>query len=395
MARASASAQCDSVASYMDGVHVKIAEAYKPPRKFGLPAAYNNRLPDVSKLTYDFSLEKSVLEKICEWRKARQAYSKALQARLKEKRKKERKETPPSPPLDCVKQLPINAAAPETTILTPQPLSPPANDLQDHAKTNGDLDFADFDNDTSSPFDNMELKTINDMEELAQVLQPRSEWIPAVKLENIINELTIDDTSEISKEEKVDDVKTPVDSQTDEDELANVENYRSVSAIMQDLQKDLERPVMENWKPWPDLESPDSDGCATLRHDNGISSNHTKSPADTLSNMTEDDLKLVMQLSDMGFPKCRAARAVLELGRVHEKKIVEYLLAIQSLEENGIPNNYAEKALTLTQHDQSKARIYYENLCTLKDLGFHEDEVSAALVKCNFDRDKALDLLIA
>lgn len=69
-----------------------------------------------------------------------------------------------------MKQLPINAApAPETTILTPQPLSPPTNDLQDHAKTNGDLDFADFDNDTSSPFDNMELKTINDMEELAQV----------------------------------------------------------------------------------------------------------------------------------------------------------------------------------------------------------------------------------
>lgn len=64
-------------------------------------------------------------------------------------------------------------------------------------------------------------------------------------MENIINELTIDDTSEISKEEKVDDVKTPVDSQTDEDELTNIENHRSVSAIMQDLQKELERPVME------------------------------------------------------------------------------------------------------------------------------------------------------
>lgn len=400
MARTSVSAQCDLVASYMDGVHVKIAEAYKPPRKIGLPAAYNNRLPDVSKLTYDFSLEKSVLEKMCEWRKARQAYSKALQARLKEKRKKEKKEAPPSPPLDCVKQLPINTApAPETTILTPQPLSPPANDLQDlqdlHAKINGGLDFADFDNDTSSPFDNMELKTINDMEELAQVLQPRSQWVPAGKLENIINELTIDHTSEMSKDEKVDEMKTPVDSQDDEDELTNVENHRSVSAIMQELQKELERPVMENWKPWPDLESPDSDGCVTLRHNDAISSNYAKSSSDLLSTMTEDDLKLVMQLSDMGFPKCRAARAVLELGREHEKKIVEYLLAIQSLEENGVPNEYAEKALTLTQHDQSKAKIYYENLCTLKDLGFHEDEVSAALVKCNFDRDKALDLLIA
>lgn len=114
---------------------------------------------------------------MCEWRKARQATSKARQARLEEKRKKEQEETPPSPPplpADCANQLPINVApAPETTILTPQPLSPPAsdhvNELQDHVKINGGLDFADFDNDTSSPFDNMELKTINDMEELAQV----------------------------------------------------------------------------------------------------------------------------------------------------------------------------------------------------------------------------------
>jgi len=102
-----------------------------------------------------------------------------------------------------------------------------------------------------------------------------------------------------------------------------------------------------------------------------------------------------MQLSDMGFPKCRAARAVLELGRAHEKKIVEYLLAVQSLEETGVSSDCAETALTLAQHDQSKAKIYCENLCTLKDLGFPEDEAFAALVKCNFDRDKALDLLIA
>lgn len=391
MARSS-STQCDLVASYMDGVHVKIAEAYKPPRKIGLPAAYNNRLPDVSKLVYDFSLEKSVLEKICEWRKARQACSRARQARLKEKRKKEEEEAPPSPPpLDCTKQIPVNAPpAPETTILTPQPLSPPANDLQDHVKTNGDLDFADFDNDTSSPFDNMELKTINDMEELAQVLQPRSQWIPAGKLENIINELTINDTSEICKEEEA-DAESPADDEADVD-AHSIENHRSISTIMQELQKELERPVMENWKPWPDLESPDDDAHAITRHDD---SDHEKPSADLLSDMTENDVKLVMQLGDMGFPKCRAARAVLELGRANEKKIVEYLLAVQSLEETGVPSDYAETALTLAQHDQSKARTYCENLCTLKDLGFPENEAFAALVKCNFDRDKALDLLIA
>ena len=55
---------CDNLASYMDGVNVKIAEAYKPPRKVTLSAAYNNKLPDVSKHIYDFSLEKSVLDKV-------------------------------------------------------------------------------------------------------------------------------------------------------------------------------------------------------------------------------------------------------------------------------------------------------------------------------------------
>ena len=64
MARASNSNQCESVATYMDGVHVKIAEAYKPPRKIALPAAYNNRFPDVSKYSYDFTLERSVLQKV-------------------------------------------------------------------------------------------------------------------------------------------------------------------------------------------------------------------------------------------------------------------------------------------------------------------------------------------
>lgn len=76
-----------------------------------------------------------------------------------------------------------------------------------------------------------------------QVLQPRSQWIPAGKLENIINELTIDDMSEISKEEEAD-----TESQGDDDgdiDAHSIENHRSVSAIMQELQKELERPVME------------------------------------------------------------------------------------------------------------------------------------------------------
>lgn len=63
MARASISSS-DPVSSYMDGVNVKIAEAYKPPRKVTLPAAYNNKFPDITRYNYDFSVERSILNKV-------------------------------------------------------------------------------------------------------------------------------------------------------------------------------------------------------------------------------------------------------------------------------------------------------------------------------------------
>lgn len=112
-----------------------------------------------------------------EWRKVRLINKEVRRARLKERKKREQEKLTPSPPSSAlpandVLPLPVKVApAPETTILTPQRLSPPVGDLQNvdfNIKNNG-LDYADFDNDTSSPFDNMELKTINDMEELAQV----------------------------------------------------------------------------------------------------------------------------------------------------------------------------------------------------------------------------------
>lgn len=134
--------------------------------------------------------------------------------------------------------------------------------------------------------------------------------------------------------------------------------------------------------------------CGTLERDDVVSSNHVKSP-NVLSDLTAEDQKLARHLNDMGFPLLRAAHAVRELGGQDNKKVVEYLLAVQSLEEIGISGDDAEKALALTQYDQNKAKVYYENLCTLKDLGFSEYEASVALLKCNVDRDKALDFLIA
>ncbi|XP_046620474.1 uncharacterized protein LOC124305275 isoform X2 [Neodiprion virginianus] len=370
----------------MDGVHVKIAEAYKPPRKIALPVAYNNKLPDVSNYVYDFSLERVVIEKMTEWRKARHTMALARRTRLDEKKKNEEAPSPPLP--ETVTQSSVKVApAPETTILTPQPLSPSANDLQYINMSNG-LDLADFDNDTSSPFDNMELKTINDMEELAQVLQPTSQWVPPTKLENILTELTID-----QNERKQEHTNIEADENTENNKHAS--NQPSVPTIVQELQRELARPIMENWKPWPELESPSCEADVTSpKFTNSSPSTHS-TLSNPLSDLTEDDQKLAKHLSDMGFPLSRAARAIRDLGGRDNKKVVEYLLAVQSLEELGMLGDDAEKVLVLTDYDPEKAKLYYQNLQTLRDLGFPEEQVSSALLKCNIDRDRALDLLIA
>lgn len=59
------------------------------------------------------------------------------------------------------------------SILTPVPIALSSNITRTN-KASTHFNISDFEADTSSPFDNMELKTINDMEELAHVLQPLS-----------------------------------------------------------------------------------------------------------------------------------------------------------------------------------------------------------------------------
>jgi len=98
------------------------------------------------------------------------------------------KATVPSPPTSPPAQpvpVAVSAAAAEThtqaavlaapqysAILTPLPAS--AKNSSSNANPKSTFNFSDFENDTSSPFDNVELKTINDLEELAHVLQPEA-----------------------------------------------------------------------------------------------------------------------------------------------------------------------------------------------------------------------------
>lgn len=120
-----------------------------------------------------------------------------------------------------------------------------------------------------------------------------------------------------------------------------------------------------------------------------------KELARTLADLSPEEQNMAKRLNDMGFPLYRVARAICDLKGQDDKKIIEYLLAIQSLEDSGMPEDDAMKTLALFENDQQKAKVYYESLCYLRDLGFPENRASMALLKCNIDRDSALDFLCA
>lgn len=206
--------------SMIDDVPVKISERFKPPPKISIPQSVIQKLNGSKEFgqnaDYDFSLERNVLLKISEWKAVREREKNESQERLRlsEERRMRLLEQKQKKMLNDVsypstEDLSIEYDIPEEhhteisqpqkfttnsvnfdTILTPT-IVPRRNSNQTdslsatrynvsnyqrtHTRNNSlnnknKINYSDFENDTSSPFDNMELKTINDLAILAQVL---------------------------------------------------------------------------------------------------------------------------------------------------------------------------------------------------------------------------------
>ncbi|XP_061387207.1 putative uncharacterized protein DDB_G0275317 [Musca vetustissima] len=220
-----------SHANYMEGVPVKIAEKYKPPPEiYKLPQSLVNKLnlpenyyKDSPQFQYDLQLERKALTKIGEWKRIRQRNKNARLER-KTKRELQRQEdekrqrnllmcvsypsadelsssgseaeadttesttaktngTPTAVTVESFPEICVTKSANSFhNILQPTVLSnynSPTNNTNNSIannvnslvqSTSSTFNYKDFEDDTSSPFDNIELKTINDLDVLAQVL---------------------------------------------------------------------------------------------------------------------------------------------------------------------------------------------------------------------------------
>ncbi|KAM9588489.1 ubiquitin-associated protein 1 isoform 2-T5 [Morphnus guianensis] len=169
--------------SYLDDVPFKIGDKFKMPAKVGLPIGFC--LPDTSQLVreaqYDFSLEKKTIEWAEDTKKIqsaqREAERKAEEALANSKAAPEDSNKMGFSEGPCPEAMPppinpILASLQHNNILTPTPansssvkqkvLSPP--------RPKADFNPADFECE-EDPFDKLELKTIDDKEELKNILE--------------------------------------------------------------------------------------------------------------------------------------------------------------------------------------------------------------------------------
>lgn len=226
--------------NYMSGVPVKIAENYKPPKKLALTQSVSQRLSTASGITtqllerstYDFGLEQTVLAKMNEWQRVRQRENCDRKERMRlyqqerqsvlDAKQKQMLTAVTYPSTDELSSdddgddsghgtsSDASKSAATATVQSQkrtqlqqqqqQQFSPPScfNNIlmptvmpgQEKGQTQlsigstvksphySKFNFREFENDTSSPFDNVELKTINDLDILTEV------WNRSVAINN-------------------------------------------------------------------------------------------------------------------------------------------------------------------------------------------------------------------
>ncbi len=294
------------------------------------------------------------------------------------------------------------------------------------------INLAEFESYSTNPFEEMELKTLNDKEELAMLLQPAASQQTSygIQYQNF-------NPSVMSWPERVPEPYPTVNPvrQFDAGALwipneSSIFNMEKPSLAAASFSEDAHsqataRGNLRQAKSVPDL-SDSNYGIGRTpvnNHSNSGSfssdkrlSSRTPPPrltSDSISrpmpkpiinvhqcpwekSLNPVEKRLVQQLQDMGFLRDRAARATARLG-ANEKDVVDQLLLIQKFEDMGYSTERIESALDVLKPSKELPKQLEQHLALvdqLSALGFDQGKIGSALVAAGHDRDKALDILL-
>lgn len=299
------------------------------------------------------------------------------------------------------------------------------------------INLAEFESYSTNPFEEMELKTLNDKEELAMLLQPPApqqpdygfqfqnfnvtwpetvpqmyqpmpqQYVPAATnwIQNGNHDPFLHHQMLQQKMEQITFGNGSVPTGGNTTVFASQGSLRQAKSVP-DLSADAGITDVASWMdpvstvfPSPDKRLSSRTPPPRFTSDDAPSARPVPKPilqSQWERNLNAAEKRLVQQLSDMGFQRDRCARAITRLGPNH-KDVVDQLLLIQKLEDSSYSLVSIESALELLKPGEDFSRRVEQHaqlFDQLSALGFDQSKIGAALVAAGHDRDKALDFLL-
>lgn len=317
--------------NFVDGVPVKISEKVRPPRNISLPGSVQKALHPLSlqpHFDYDFSLERRVLLQI-EQHRQREVELEGLKPTV----------------------APQSGSSSSGEVLTPEPCDSHNGSHPVHEPPKDNISITEFESDAFSPFDQVELQTLNDLEELSCIFE-------GLKTQQGTNK-------PIMQRDMFDQRQLAPFNFPKEPVMSVAANGRegptslAFIATSSQIQNDTLRP----------------------KEDSSVQ----KLPSHLQS--------LAMSFIGMGFPIERVCRAVMDIGD-DDKKVAEHLCLVGTLVEMGFDEQDSSVALQMNKNDLEKCKTFLQLQKQFQILGFKRNDITVALKLHGNDRDKALDELL-
>eukprot|EP00118_Oscarella_pearsei_P026323 m.309764 g.309764 ORF g.309764 m.309764 type:complete len:436 (+) comp47661_c0_seq1:137-1444(+) len=414
-------------ASALRGIKIDVKKA--APDQVSIPDAVRHCTFNPGEFLYNFSLEKDVIRRAQERRKA--SLAQIADEQVERKRQPEGTNVVLAPTLSGGILLP-------TVLATVPGGQPPVQPAEERPAR---INFAEFEDQSSNPFEEVALQTIDDMGELRQILQPAGSETAG----SDSTDQTTGAQSEGSPEQRKHKVPVPKPRvrpgqvggpvpkprprkgkgdagrrlppgakptafaaaaavaaaptpPSDTEKPPSYDSLHTGGAPLPSSDALLVRGMEELPPPYEADSSLPARPRPAPRHSFG---GEPPQPAGIILPNPYDKLKqnerqFVDRIGSMGFPQDRVARVVQKVGP-DDREVFDVLVSISKIEDLPLryPANSAEVALFNNKLNVEKSLEVLKLVFELKELGFSEEKIHDALKQNDNDKDKAIDFLIS
>lgn len=395
--------------SFLEDVPFKVNEKFRCPAKVGLPVGFC--LPDASLLLstqYDFSLERRSVQWGLELADAR-----AAQARVEETVRGQRvaehspgEEPSPGRAADAPPPAlnPVLAALSHDAILTPLPapsLGPRSSSQP--APPQHSLDLADFERE-EDPFDKLELKTLDDKEELRSILQsqPPPPLAPPTggggsgrnspsPPSTIAKPFTHKPNGLVSllDDERPCNIRSLSFPKLSDSELPVTPPPATARQSLPNGSPQRTQRGEVIGAPEPALSK-----SSPPRPVNAVSCGGGLPCGGALLSMTPAERQCVETLVGMGYSYEGVLRAMQKQGQ-NVEQVLDYLFVHGRLCEQGFDATAVEECLDMYHCSEEKALRFLQLMSRFGEMGFEREAIKEVLLFHNNDQDKALEELMS